>query len=141
MATQEIGSNEAIPQDAGFEKYAPKNRRVDRMTTGDVVTEIHNLVRRGVTQGPIDRSTVESTGDPVKDNVNAFIGRVFEETVEEIDQVIRELHSIRTMLRDEGGRISREITNYAGLNHSARTAMRVIDDSLKQWKSNAPTDN
>jgi len=139
MADEKTGSNETVTHETGFERYAPKNRRVDRMITGGIVTEIHNLVRRGVTQGPIDRSEIEPTGDPAKDNANMFIGRVFGETVEEIDQAIRELHSIRTMLRDEGDRVSREIVNYVGLNHSAKTAMRVIGDSLKQWKGHTTT--
>ena len=36
-----------------------------------------------------------------------------------------------------------EIAGYASLSHSAMTAMKVIGDSLKQWKdgSNAPADH
>jgi hypothetical protein len=30
--------------------------------------------------------------------------------------------------------VSREIASFATLNHSATTAMKVIADSLKQWK-------
>jgi hypothetical protein len=54
--------------------------------------------------------------------------------MEEIDRVILELQGVRDMLRNEGERVSREIAGYASLNHAAMTAMKVIGDSLKQWK-------
>ena len=58
--------------------------------------------------------------------------------MEEIDRVILELQGVRDMLRSEGERVSREIAGYASLSHASMTAMKVIGDSLKQWK-NAPT--
>jgi len=42
---------------------------------------------------------------------------------------------VREMLRNEGERVSREIAGYASLSHAAMTAMKVIADSLTQWKS------
>jgi hypothetical protein len=39
------------------------------------------------------------------------------------------------MMRNEGERVSREIAGYASLSHAAATAMKVITDSLTQWKS------
>jgi hypothetical protein len=61
--------------------------------------------------------------------------------MEEIDRVILELQGVRNMLHNEGERVSREIAGYASLSRSAMTAMKVIGDSLKQWKDdpNAPT--
>jgi hypothetical protein len=55
--------------------------------------------------------------------------------MDEIDRVILELQSVREMLRSEGERDGREISGYASLSHAAMTAMRVIGDSLTQWKS------
>jgi hypothetical protein len=52
----------------------------------------------------------------------------------EIDQIIRELESVREMMRNEGARVSREIAGYASLSHAAVTAMKVIADSIHQWK-------
>jgi hypothetical protein len=43
------------------------------------------------------------------------------------------------MLRSEGERVGREIAGYASLSHAAMTAMKVIGDSLMQWKR-APND-
>jgi hypothetical protein len=45
------------------------------------------------------------------------------------------LESVREMLRNEGERVSHEIAGYASLSHAATTAMKVITDSLTQWKS------
>jgi hypothetical protein len=55
--------------------------------------------------------------------------------MEEIDRVILELQGVRDMLRSDGERVSREIAGYASLSHAAMTAMKVIADSLTQWKS------
>ena len=50
------------------------------------------------------------------------------------------LVDINDMLRNEGERVSREIAGYASLSYAAMTAMKVIGDSLTQWKS-APNKN
>jgi hypothetical protein len=72
--------------------------------------------------------------------LNSLIRRVSGASMEEIDRVILELQGMRDMLRNEGERVSREIAGYASLSHAAMTAMKVIADSLKQWKEgpNAP---
>ena len=55
--------------------------------------------------------------------------------MEEIDRVILELQGVRDMLRIEGERVGRELAGYASLSHASMTAMKVIADSLTQWKS------
>ena len=57
--------------------------------------------------------------------------------MEEIDRVILELQGVRDMLRQEGERVTREVSGFASLNHAANTAMKVIGDSLAQWKNGA----
>jgi hypothetical protein len=71
---------------------------------------------------------------PVAEKPNELIGRVAGASIEEIDRVIRELESVRAMLRGEGERLSREIARFASLSHASTTAMKVIADSLNQWK-------
>ncbi|MGA9195466.1 MAG: hypothetical protein WB037_10280, partial [Pseudolabrys sp.] len=70
----------------------------------------------------------------VAERPSEVVRRVSGASLEEIDRVIRELEGVREMLRIEGERVSREIASFATLNHSATTAMKVISDSLKQWK-------
>jgi hypothetical protein len=123
------------------EKSASERRATEKL--GDVeraVTafegEIREFVRRDVS-GPrrAGRSEVETQRDPVTDNLSNLIKRVSSATMEEIDRVILELQGVRDMLRSEGDRVTREIAGYASLSHAAMTAMKVIGDSLTQWKS------
>ena len=80
------------------------------------------------------RSEGDAAADPATENLNALIRRVAGASMEEIDRVIHELQGIRDMLRSEGERVSRGSPGYASLSHASMTAMKVIGDSLKQWK-------
>jgi hypothetical protein len=42
------------------------------------------------------------------------------------------------MLRNEGERVQREISGYASLSQAAMTSMKIIGDSMAQWKSHSP---
>ena len=57
--------------------------------------------------------------------------------MEEIDRVILELQGVRDLLRREGERVTREVAGFASLSHVAITSMKVIADSLQQWKNGA----
>jgi len=56
-------------------------------------------------------------------------------SIKEIDRVISKLQSVPDMLRKEGKRVSREIAGFGSLNHAAATVIKVIIESLTQWKS------
>ena len=90
------------------------------------MSDIHEIVRR--------LRDEDAAGVPAAENGNALIRRVAGASMEEIDRVILELQGIRDMLRSEGERVSRELSGYASLSHASMTAMKVIGDSLKQWK-------
>jgi hypothetical protein len=49
--------------------------------------------------------------------------------------VMAELANVRDMLRNEGERVQREISGYASLSQTAMTSMKIIGDSLTNWKS------
>jgi Zn-dependent oligopeptidase len=126
---------------SGPEKYAPPDRRppeklsnVDQETANAVEGEIREFVRRDVALPHRQRNEVDAANGPAAENLNALIQRVAGDSMEEIDRVIRELESVRDMLRNEGERVSREVAGYASLSHAATTAMKVIADSIKQWK-------
>lgn len=125
------------------ETFAPAKRKapqklgeIDQAAANAFEGEIREFVRRDVALLRRQREA-EPAADPVADNLNALIRRVSGVSMEEIDRVILELQSVRDMLRGEGERVSREIAGYASLSHAAMTAMKVIGDSLTQWK-NAP---
>jgi hypothetical protein len=122
----------------GPEKYAP-DRRPEKLGDVDQAVsafegEIREFVRRDIS---VQRRPREGDllAEPVVDNLNALIRRVSGASVDEIERVISELQTVRDMLRNEGDRVSREVAGYASLSHAAMTAMKVIGDSLTQWKA------
>jgi hypothetical protein len=128
---------------SGPEKYAPPDRRspeklgeIDQAAANAFEGEIREFVRRDVAFLRRQRNEGDTTGEqPVAENLNALIRRVSGASMEEIDRVINELQTVRDMLHKEGDRVSREIAGYASLSHAAMTAMKVIGDSITQWKS------
>jgi hypothetical protein len=129
-----------MAEKSGPEKYAPPDRRspkklsnLDQATANAVEGEIREFVQRDVSVLPWQRSEVDAAKDPAA-NLNELIRRVAGASLEEIDRVIRELETVREMLRNEGERVSREVAGYASLSHAAATAMKVIADSIKEWK-------
>jgi hypothetical protein len=130
-----------MAEKSGPEKFAPRDRRppekqsdVDQAAANAVEGEIREFVRRDASFLHRQRSEVDAANDPAAENLNALIRRVAGDSMEEIDRVIRELESVRDMMRNEGERVSREIAGYASLSRAAVTAMKVIADSIHQWK-------
>ena len=137
---ERLDLDKGVPEKPGPETFAPV-RRAPQML-GDVNQapailfegEIREFVRRDVASLRRQRDDAEPASESVSDNLNALIRRVSGASMEEIDRVILELQGVRDMLRSEGERVSREIAGYASLSHASMTAMKVIADSLKQWK-------
>jgi hypothetical protein len=94
--------------------------------------EIKEFVRRDVSR----RKRTEAVGvsNAAVDNVNSAIQRVAGASFDEIDRVIAALQTMKDTLRQEGERVQRELVGYASLSHSAATSMKVIGESLLQWK-------
>jgi hypothetical protein len=95
--------------------------------------EIRAFVRRDVS---VFRRRQQDAGEA--GSVNSVIERVSGATVSEIERVMAELATLRDMLHSEGDRVQREVTGYASLSQAAMTSMKIIGDSLVQWKSQAP---
>ena len=108
---------------------------VDRNASNEFEGEIREFIRRDVTMRrngtEADAETNSGTG---AENLNSLIERVSGATVSEIDRLISELQGIRTLLHNEGERVRREITGYAGLSQSAVATMKVIGETLSQLK-------
>jgi len=134
IGSERTGVDKDSTEKSGPEKFAPPDRLgdVSQAAASAVEGEIREFVRRDVAYLRRQRNGAEP--DPVSDNLNSLIRRVSSASMEEIDRVILELQGVRDMLRSEGERVSREIAGYSSLSHSAMTAMKVIGDSLQQWK-------
>jgi chromatin segregation and condensation protein Rec8/ScpA/Scc1 (kleisin family) len=94
--------------------------------------EIREFVRRDISIFRRERPN-GNTNEPAE-NISALIQRVASQSVSEIERVIAELTQVRDMLRNEGDRVQREIAGYAALSQAAMTSMKIIGDSLTQWR-------
>ena len=138
IRSERFGADRNSAEASGPEKFAPDRRAPEKLGDVDQAVsafegEIREFVRRDVSIPR--RQRTEAGADPVAENLNNLIKRVSGASMEEIDRVILELQGVRDMLRSEGDRVTREIAGYASLSHAAMTAMKVIGDSLTQWKS------
>ena len=137
---ERLALDQSVPEKTGPEQFAPsrsvpeKLGEVDQAAATAFEGEIREFVRRDVATLRRQRSETDAPPDPAAENLNALIRRIAGASMEEIDRVILELQGIRDMLRSEGERVSRELAGYASLSHASMTAMKVIGDSLKQWK-------
>ncbi|HXX09141.1 MAG TPA: hypothetical protein VEJ43_13865 [Pseudolabrys sp.] len=138
---ERLGVDRAVPEKPGPELYAPNRKPAEKPNDAQQVAaaavegEIREFVRRDVAFLRRQRNDAEPVIEPVTENLNVLIRRVSGASMEEIDRVIIELQGVREMLRSEGERVGREIAGFASLSHAAMTAMKVIGDSLTQWKS------
>jgi hypothetical protein len=138
---ERLGADKFGPEKTGPEAYAPNRKTPEKLSDIDQAAanafegEIREFVRRDVAFLRRPRNEADAAADPATENLNSLIQRVSGASMEEIDRVILELQSVRDMLRNEGERVSREIAGYASLSHASMTAMKVIADSLTQWKS------
>ena len=67
--------------------------------------------------------------------LNSLLDRVSGSSVSEIDSLIADLSNVRDFLQTEGERVQREITSYAQLSQVAMTSVKIIAESMTQWKS------
>jgi hypothetical protein len=111
-----------MAEESDPEKYAPPDRRAPKK---------QNDVER--IAFPRQQRSQATANGPVEE-LNAVIRRVGGPAMQQIDQIIRELESVRDMMRKEGERVSREVAGYASLGHEGVTAMQVLADSIKEWR-------
>jgi hypothetical protein len=97
----------------------------------EVEGDIREFVRRDIS---VFRRPRGEGGEMASENINSLIQRVAGQSIGEIDHVIGELTRVRDMLRSEGERVQREISGYASLSQNAMTSMKIIADSLAQWR-------
>ena len=128
-----------MAEKTGADRYAPPGRRsplsgADEAAASAFEGEIRDFIRRDISSVQRQRSEIDVADNSGAEHLNALVRGVAGLSMDEIDRVIHELESVRDLLRHEGERVNREIAGYASLNHAATTAMKVIADSLKQWK-------
>jgi hypothetical protein len=93
--------------------------------------EIREFVRRDVAPW---RRRGEGGAETPSENVNHLVQRVAGASMSEIDNVIVELQGVREILRQEGERVQREVSGYANLSQAAMASMKIIAESMAQWR-------
>jgi hypothetical protein len=104
----------------------------DAETPNEFEGEIREFIRRDVSH--LRRTPTESSEQAVT-NINSLLDRVSGSSVTEIDRLIADLRSVRDFLHSEGERVQREIHSYAQLSTVAMTSVKIIAESMGQWKS------
>jgi hypothetical protein len=94
--------------------------------------EIREFIRRDVAQ--LRRSGTEGS-EQAAQNITSLLDRVSGSSVTEIDSLIADLRNVRDFLQTEGERVQREIASYAQLSQVAMTSVKIIAESMSQWKS------
>ncbi len=105
------------------------------VATQVVEGEIRDFVRRDVLAMRKGRDGAPETVVP--DNIGTLIERVSGTSVREIDNLITELQQVRDFLHAEGERVQRELTQYAHTTQTALASIKIISDSMGQWKNAA----
>ena len=107
----------------------------DHPATNEFEGEIREFVRKDVAPWRKRPDRVDASAETQADNVSMLVQRVAGASISEIDIVIEELRSMREYLRSEGERVQREIAGYATVSQTAAASMKVIAESMSQWRS------
>lgn len=104
----------------------------DTETPNEFEGEIREFIRRDASNArrPLPDSSEQAVG-----NINSLLDRVSSSSVSEIDRLMGDLRNVRDFLASEGERVQREIQSYAQLSQVAMTSVKIIAESMTQWKS------
>lgn len=101
-------------------------------TQNEFEGEIREFIRRDVSH--LRRPLPEGSEQAVT-NITGLLDRVSNSSVSEIDRLMGDLRSVRDFLASEGERVQREIQSYAQLSQVAMTSVKIIAESMTQWKA------
>ena len=104
----------------------------DTETPSEFEGEIREFIRRDVSHL---RRPQNEASEAAVNNINSLLDRVSGSSVSEIDRLIADLRSVRDFLHSEGERVQREIQSYAQLSTVAMTSVKIIAESMGQWKA------
>ena len=105
--------------------------------SGEFEGQIREFVRKDVAPWRRRPERTDVAAESQADNVSMLVQRVAGASISEIDNVIEELRSMREFLRSEGERVQREIAGYATVSQTAAASMKVISESMAQWRTSS----
>ena len=101
-------------------------------TPSEFEGEIREFIRRDVAH--LRRAPNEGAEQAVN-GIHSLLDRVSGSSVSEIDSLIADLRNVREFLKSEVERVQREIASYAQLSTVAMTSVKIIAESMSQWKA------
>ena len=104
---------------------------IDQAANRGFEGEIREFIRRDANA----RRGTPGAANAGVDSANDLINRVAGASIAEVDRLIGELQGVREMLHREGERVRHELSGYAGLAQSAMHSMKVLTDTLAQFKT------
>ena len=114
---------------------AVRSGRIDEapLAPSEFEGEIREFIRRDVAH--LRRPQPEGPAGDAVNSITSLLDRVSGSSVSEIDNLIVDLRKVRDFLQTEGERVQREITSYAQLSQVAMTSVKIIAESMSQWKA------
>ena len=107
-----------------------KPAKFDQAIEAAVEAEIREFVQHD--GASVRRTSADS--ELLANSIETLLQRVAGNSVQEIDGLIAELQTLRSLLQKEGARVQRSLAEYAHLSQSAMQSTRIIAESLAQWK-------
>jgi hypothetical protein len=105
----------------------------DAAIIASVEGTIREIVRGEVVSMP--KARAEAAADRSSDTIGPLIQKVSATSIGEIENLINELEAARSYLQSEADRIQREMARYAHLSNTASASVKIITQSLGQWRN------
>ena len=100
----------------------------DKSSESEIGRNIPKLARTGAAFRQTESGDDESSAE----NLGNLLRQVSKPSMSEIDNLIRELQTLRRKLQTDGARIERDIAKYAELNQQVMQLTTIIFDSVKK---------
>jgi len=84
---------------------------------------------------PHFRPAETDNGEMPTENLNALLGRVSENSMSQIDDLVSDFGRLREKLRTDGERIQREIEEYAALSQQVMQLTKTISESVEKVRA------
>src|SRR4051794_34036153 len=121
-AKPEISAAQAEPIIKSMEEEISNSVRGDRLT--DRLTRL--------------KPQTDAVGE-LSESIGHLIQKVGASSIAEIEKLISDLQAARNYLKAEGDRIQQEMTRYAHLSDTASASVKIITESLGQWRKGNDT--
>ena len=86
---------------------------------------------------PHFRSAETDNGEMPTENLNALLGRVSENSMSQIDDLVSDFGRLREKLRTDGDRIRREIEEYSRLSQHVMQLTKTISEGVEKVRASA----